>query len=96
MSDPSVVPPEGGWYGVAGFVTALGSLVTVLVRGRTKTGPSPLADLREDIKELRKELVESRHEIRDQLQPLVTKVAVLERDLHHLQRHCPILEERGR
>lgn len=53
----------------------------------------PLLDVRADFKELRADLIESRHEIRGDLQPLVAKVAVLEKSVTALERRA---EREGR
>ena len=53
-----------------------------------------IADIRTEVKELRAELVKRAVELRDLIQPLVTRIALLEHDVQHLQRHCPLLDER--
>lgn len=70
----------------------LGQVILALVKKRNGNGNGngygdrvTLADVREDIRELHKKI-----------EPLVTEIAVIKRDVAYLQQHCPLLEDRRR
>lgn len=49
MADPQMVPSGEGWSGVAGFVTALGAMVAVFVRGKGAIKKDDLHGLRNKV-----------------------------------------------
>lgn len=79
------------------FIAALGT-VAVLFAGALaaviKRQPAATSvEAREafgELKETTKEIRENVHDIRDKVQAIAVRVSLVERDVEHLRRHCPL------